>query len=240
MSVLPAPYFEAHGITLYLGSCLDILPHLTADAIITDPPYNVGKKYGKHTDDRRPWDEWCAWWDTVLGLCLAAAPDVFSFFSQVTYRKYLRFGQLEPNWTGVWSKPLAMAACASAFMPHWEPIAYWGTTTRAKGGFWGNDVFECNVEVGKTRHGHPTPKPLKLMRQMMTRLTKPDALIGDPFAGSGTTLQAAYIEGRRAWGIEVEEPYAETIARRIERGEMGATAPRQGMLPFTLAAGGDG
>ena len=36
------PYFEAPGITLYLGDCLDVLPTLEAqsvDAIITDLPY---------------------------------------------------------------------------------------------------------------------------------------------------------------------------------------------------------
>lgn len=37
--------------TLYLGDCLEILPTLPkVDAVITDPPYNVGKAYGSHDD----------------------------------------------------------------------------------------------------------------------------------------------------------------------------------------------
>lgn len=40
----PAPYYDANGITLYHGDCLEIMPHLAAqsfDAIICDPPYGT-------------------------------------------------------------------------------------------------------------------------------------------------------------------------------------------------------
>ena len=36
---MPRPYYEHDGITIYHGDCRDILPSLTADALVTDPPY---------------------------------------------------------------------------------------------------------------------------------------------------------------------------------------------------------
>lgn len=36
------PYYEQDGITIYHGNCLDLLPHLDVDAIVTDQPYGTG------------------------------------------------------------------------------------------------------------------------------------------------------------------------------------------------------
>ncbi|MEU1908401.1 DNA-methyltransferase [Streptomyces hygroscopicus] len=64
---------------------------------------------------------------------------------------------------------------------------------------------------------HETPKPLDLMRWLVRLVTPPDGTVLDPFAGSGTTLEAAAVEGFRAIGVEQHEPYARLIQARLSK-----------------------
>ena len=74
---------------------------------------------------------------------------------------------------------------------------------------------------GVFRHGNPqnrihlTEKPLALMREIV-KITEPSGHILDPFAGSGTTLLAAVLEGYRATGVELSETYAKLARERLE------------------------
>ena len=62
---------------------------------------------------------------------------------------------------------------------------------------------------------HPTVKPLALMRYLCQLVTPPGGTVIDPFAGSGTTLQAAVDEGFAAFGIEREDEYVTDIRKRM-------------------------
>ena len=63
---------------------------------------------------------------------------------------------------------------------------------------------------------HLTEKPLPLMRDVV-KITEPGGHILDPFAGSGTTILAAVLEGYTATGIEVTGEYARRARERIEQ-----------------------
>ena len=63
---------------------------------------------------------------------------------------------------------------------------------------------------------HLTEKPLQLMRDVV-KITEPGGHILDPFAGSGSTVLAAVLEGYSATGIEVTDAYAALSKERIER-----------------------
>lgn len=63
---------------------------------------------------------------------------------------------------------------------------------------------------------HPTVKPVDLMQWLVRLVTPPGGLVLDPFAGSGTTGEAAFREGMQAVLIEREAQYVGDIQRRIE------------------------
>lgn len=64
---------------------------------------------------------------------------------------------------------------------------------------------------------HPTVKPLDLMRWLVRLVTPEGGTVLDPFAGSGTTLEAAILEGFKSIGIEREAEYLPLIQARLDR-----------------------
>ena len=80
--------------------------------------------------------------------------------------------------------------------------------------------FYCPKASSRERRGsgHPTVKPLELMRWLVRMVTPPGGVVLDPFAGTGTTLEAAQVEGFRAIGVEREGEYLTDIAGRLETG----------------------
>ena len=63
---------------------------------------------------------------------------------------------------------------------------------------------------------HPTEKPVGLLANLITSVTKPGDLILDPFAGSGSTLVAAKKTGRRFIGVELDDDFYQIAQRRVE------------------------
>lgn len=62
---------------------------------------------------------------------------------------------------------------------------------------------------------HPTIKNVELMKWLILLTTDENALVIDPFMGSGSTLIAAIQTGRRAIGIEINEKYCEIAVKRL-------------------------
>ena len=90
-------------------------------------------------------------------------------------------------------------------------------------------------------------KRLDTMRDIVRDYTRPGDLVIDPFAGGGTTLLAAALEGRRAIGAEMMPEHYAIAEARLARGYTpplfvegaGRLAPEQ--VELTLAGeGGDG
>lgn len=74
---------------------------------------------------------------------------------------------------------------------------------------------------------HPTVKPLQLMRYLVRLVTPPGGVVLDPFAGSGTTLMAAVLEGFDAIGCELTEDYLPIIEGRVAWAKKEAAKPKQ-------------
>ncbi len=79
-----------------------------------------------------------------------------------------------------------------------------------------NERMTDVIRVDKTHHNdlHPTTKPTALIRHMLANSTRRGDLVLDPFAGSGSTLVACELLGRRAALIELEPRFCDVIARR--------------------------
>ena len=71
------------------------------------------------------------------------------------------------------------------------------------------------VRVGGV--AHPTVKPLALMRHLVRLVTPSGGTVLEPFAGSGTTVEACLLEGFRVIAIERDAGYLPLILQRIDR-----------------------
>ena len=64
---MTAPYYEAPGLTLYLGDCIEVMKSLPAnsvDALVADPPYALGfmgKEWDTHASPQA-FQQWCETW----------------------------------------------------------------------------------------------------------------------------------------------------------------------------------
>jgi DNA modification methylase len=74
---------------------------------------------------------------------------------------------------------------------------------------------QTKPEIAPRANGHPTVKPIALMRYLTRLICPPNGVVLDPFAGSGSTGCAAVLEGFDFVGIEREAEYAEIARRRI-------------------------
>lgn len=202
------PYYSEDGITIYLGDCRDLLPGLlSVHVTVTDPPYNLGIDYGTAVNDQRfDYEEWCAEWFKLL-------PDGPRAIACGIANVGMWHRILSPTWIIAWHKPATMGRGPLGFN-NWEPVLIWGKPQ----GEALTDVVVAPIIPDPTVEGHPCPKPLKWATGLIERMAGPDDIILDPFMGSGTTLKAAKMLGRRAVGIEVNERYCEIAVKRLAQG----------------------
>jgi site-specific DNA-methyltransferase (adenine-specific) len=99
-----------------------------------------------------------------------------------------------------------------------------------------SDVWEIPYlnPKAKERVGYPTQKPVLLLERIIELVTDVDDIVLDPFCGSGTTLVAATLLGRRSIGIDIN-PAATALTRsRLEQpfrtGSVVAEKGREGFL----------
>lgn len=74
----------------------------------------------------------------------------------------------------------------------------------------------ARAKTSGRRNIHPTVKPIALMRWLCRLVCPPGGVILDPFAGSGSTIVAAMLDGFGAVGIEKDATYASIARARVE------------------------
>lgn len=84
---------------------------------------------------------------------------------------------------------------------------------------------------------HPTVKPVDLMQWLVRLVTPKGGLVLDPFAGSGSTGEAAWREGMRCILVEREEEYQADIVRRMELADKGPATRKAATAKQATALG---
>lgn len=77
-----------------------------------------------------------------------------------------------------------------------------------------SSIFDADVSMDNAEH--PTQKPVDLIIPALLNSSRPGEVVLDPFAGSGSTLIAAETTGRRAFCIERDPGYVDTIRLRYD------------------------
>ena len=212
-------YYQDEQVTLYHGDCLtDHREWLDADVLVTDPPY--GMSYagfgGRKGEPRRAAGRLSVSNDKSTETRDAALVE-WGERPAVTFGKWTIQRPAGVKARLIWDKtPCGFMGDLS--MP-------WGAAEEEVyihgGGFVGKREanilrFPTLMSGDANRPDHPTPKPVGLMESLIAKC--PPGVIADPFAGSGSTLVAARNLGRKAIGVELEERYAEIIAKRLSQG----------------------
>lgn len=225
-------------IQIINDDCLNVLPTLesaSVDAIITDPPYAIVNKFGVqkgapgngHRVLQFEWDTGAAL-DTITrgveaAIALIQRPGaafVFCGFDSVgPVQEVLRAAKMTPK-PYVWIKDCPPPPGKGNWWPSGFEIGVYAYHTGAW--FGDSEPSRSNVYRGDTlrngngeKVGHPTQKPLHIMRHLVKSLCPRGGTVLDPFAGSGTTGVAALKTGRKAILIERESAYVEIIHRRL-------------------------
>lgn len=217
------------GWRVIQGDCLSMLPSYADgqfDHVMTDPPYSPRTHAGARTTTDAPGLEVVPLVDfapldgeTFLGFCrqcVRVSKRWVIMFCDWRHAALAEDAGLPVIRLGVWVKPDA-APQFSGDRPGvgWEAvmILHRPGRKRWKGGGH-HAVWVRNVERGS---GHPTQKPVRLLREWVRLFTSPGERILDPYGGSGTTGVAAVAEGRSATVIEVDPRWCEVARDRIGR-----------------------
>ncbi len=232
------------GWELRLGRWQDVLADVAqVDSVITDPPYSERTHAGHNAVDSvalpgEPLNNkkrYAAGLDAVhiaIDYMHMSPQDVVDFMAH--------WAHLVTNWICAHTdnaltlayQQAADARGLTSFQP--VPCVVRGMTVRLAGD--GPSSWATYLMVARTKAAHKWgtlpgayitgqgermiagSKSVQMMRAIVRDYSRHGDLVCDPYAGSGTTLLAAVMEGRRAIGAEMDEGRFDMAVRRLRAG----------------------
>ena len=205
--LVPQPFYERDGITIYCADNRLVLPYLEAcDLLLTDPPFGIGFAAQPTTGQRKRGQAREQWdnatpddWALLLARQLCGKQIIWggNYFGLPRSRCWLS-----------WYKPDAP--------PSMGDVEYAWTNLDQNSRQISQSIAATNAE----RVGHPTQKPLRVIGWALQQAGEAKTLL-DPWMGSGTSLVAAKLAGLRAIGIEANETYCNLAVSRLAQGVLG-------------------
>jgi len=239
------PYYADEWVTLYHGDCRDVMPYLDGplDLVVTDPPYGEtslgwdrwpdGWVYTIPNAVRSMWcfgslrmflhrhQEFMCWrlsqdviWEKHNGSGFAA--DRFKRVHEIATHWY------RGDWSTIYRDVPRVPGQArpSATSRRRQQPAHTGTIGSAVYEYGDTRMARSVIRV-RSMNGlarHPTEKPVGILDPLIRYGCPEGGTVLDPFAGSGSTGEAARLSGRKAVLIEADERYCEVIAQRMSQG----------------------
>ncbi len=249
------PYYEDASTVLYHGDMREILPELdgTYDCAVTDPPYGETSLAWDRWPAGWPSlvatvtsSMWCfgsarmfdTYRDDLLSDWRMSQDVIWSKgrgVGSVTDRFYRTHEHARHYYRGAWGQVHHESPRAPVYGVRPGRVVQRPGTGKTWHGdradsTWTDDgtrMVKTVIDVAGLwgQDGHPTQKPLGILDPLIRYACPPGGTVLDPFAGSGSTADAARASGRRAVLIEGYESYCEAIARRLSQGDLfGTTA----------------
>lgn len=184
---------------VYLADAADVMDCIPdCAALITDPPYGLGNKlsggsWGATANHKNVLE-----WDAAAPHALLSVAMKKAAMSVVWGGNYFQL-PISRGWL-VWNKPNAVPSAADAELA-WTSLDA--------------NIKRITLPVTPHSSGHPTEKPLQLMRWTIRQVGFPETIF-DPFMGSGTTGVAALELGLKFIGIERDATYFEIACKRLQ------------------------
>ena len=206
------PYYDRAGITIYLGDCREVLPHMPrVDVILTDPVWPNFTPELAGSD--RPWllfEEACKAFPLAdrLLVWLGCQSDPRFLCPVPSHWTFLRMCYLSRAVPGYNGRALVTGDVLYAF-------GAWPAPKPGRMVIAG----QCQAtSIAKLKQPHPCARNESHCAWVLKQFADPGNVILDPFCGSGTTLVCAKNARMQAIGIEIEERYCEIAANRLSQG----------------------
>ena len=207
---------------------LQRIPDKSVDLIVTDPPYKFDTRGSGFRKKRDYYDEIAEkGMSNGIDTSLLAefervmkATNIYIFCNKNQLRMYFDFYKDKNCDLLVWHKTNPIPTINNKYLSDLEYIFFARDKGVRLGGGYNtlSKVFttKVNKQDGKL-YGHPTVKPLDIIKTLIYNSTKQSDIVLDPFMGSGTTAIAAIQLRRKYIGFEVSEQYYDTIQERIRQ-----------------------